>query len=368
MLEASDAAAQTRSGADDTECVARSDRAFPSGLVTFAFTDIEGSTQLFRRIGDRYPVLLERHREILRAAWSDSGWEVKTEGDSFFVAFADPIAAISACVRAQRELTAEPWPDDASIRVRMGLHTGLASPHGDDYIALAVHQASRVVDAAHGGQIVVSAATAEQVTGPARGLLRSLGRYRVRDFDEPVELLQATASRSRHGIPAAARVACRPTQSRRCADDDRRTRRGAWCARRPGRDSSARDRRRTGRPRQDPTRHRVRHACRRGDGSRCVVRRPRTAQRSRPHRPDGGRSGCRPDQRRPRPDGCGHRAPAWPARDGHHGQLRAPRRRSCQARRRAVAGLPARQRRGDESGTARARRRADLAARAARSS
>ena len=193
MLEASDTAAQTRSGADDTECVARSDRAFPSGLVTFAFTDIEGSTQLFRRIGDRYPVLLERHREILRAAWGESGWEVKTEGDSFFVAFADPIAAISACVRAQRELTAEPWPDDASIRVRMGLHTGLASPHGDDYIALAVHQASRVVDAAHGGQIVVSAATAEQITGPARGMMRSLGRYRVRDFDEPVELLQATA-------------------------------------------------------------------------------------------------------------------------------------------------------------------------------
>ncbi len=176
--------------------------AFPSGLVTFVFTDIEASTQLFRRIGDRYPPLLERHREILRAAWASCGGsEVKTDGDSFFVAFADPMAAIAACAQGQRGLTSEPWPADAPIRVRMGLHTGLAAPHGDDYIALAVHQAARVVDAGHGGQILVSADAAQGTGDATTWVLTTLGRYRVRDFDEPVELFQVTGPHLPDGFP-----------------------------------------------------------------------------------------------------------------------------------------------------------------------
>ena len=159
----------------------RTGGSFPSGHVTFVFTDIEASTQLFRRIGDRYPPLLERHRGILRAAWTSwGGCEVRTEGDSFFVAFSDPTAAIEACIQAQRDLTSATWPADAVIRVRIGLHTGLASPHGDDYIALAVHQAARVVDAAHGGQIVVSADTAERASDETRRALASLGRSKCR--------------------------------------------------------------------------------------------------------------------------------------------------------------------------------------------
>jgi predicted ATPase/class 3 adenylate cyclase len=162
-------------------------------LVTFVFTDIEGSTRLFRRVGDRYPSLLERHREILRAAWSaQGGCEVRTEGDAFFVAFADASAAVAACAQAQRDLANERWPADAVLRVRMGLHSGLAAPRGEDYIALAVHQAARVVDAGNGGQIVLSVDTARQVE-PSDGLaVTSLGLYRVRDFDEPVELFQIT--------------------------------------------------------------------------------------------------------------------------------------------------------------------------------
>ncbi len=174
----------------------------PSGLVTFVFTDIEASTQLLRRVGDRYPALLERHREILRAAWTAwGGCEVKTDGDSFFVAFADPIAAIEACTQGQRGLTAEPWPPDGRILVRMGLHTGLASPHGDDYIALAVHQAARVVDAGHGGQIVVSTDTARLAHEAGMEPLTTLGRYRVRDFDEPVELFQVRRQDLRAEFP-----------------------------------------------------------------------------------------------------------------------------------------------------------------------
>ena len=127
------------------------------------------------------------------AAWATfGGCEVKTEGDAFFVAFDDPASAIEACAHAQRGLALEPWPVDAVIRVRMGLHTGLASPRGDDYVAMAVHQAARVVNAGHGGQVLASVETVARITDPGGLVLVSLGRYRVRDFEEPVELFQIT--------------------------------------------------------------------------------------------------------------------------------------------------------------------------------
>ena len=161
--------------------------------MTFVFTDIEGSTQMFRRTGERFPALLERHHEILRTVWTATGGcEVRTEGDSFLVAFDDATNAINACGRAQRALMSEPWPHDAPMRVRIGAHTGLAAPQGDDYIALAVHQAARVVDAAHGGQIVASSETVQHVSQLDGLTLVSRGRYRVRDFDDPVELYQVT--------------------------------------------------------------------------------------------------------------------------------------------------------------------------------
>ncbi len=166
----------------------------PSGIVTFVFTDIEGSTRLYRQIGDRYPALLERHRQLLREAWqAHRGCEVKTEGDAFFVAFTDAGDAIVACAEAQRAMADEQWPPDAMLRVRMGVHAGLAYPRDGDYIAFAVHQAARVVGAANGGQVVVSAAAAERATGLGGVGLVSSGRYRVRDFDEPVELFLVDA-------------------------------------------------------------------------------------------------------------------------------------------------------------------------------
>src|SRR4051812_43854963 len=97
----------------------RSRAPLPSGVVTFVFTDIEGSARLFRRIGGRYPSLLVRHHEILRRAWvAPGGCEVKTEGDAFLVAYEDASAAIEGCARGQRELLHEPWPPDAVVRVR----------------------------------------------------------------------------------------------------------------------------------------------------------------------------------------------------------------------------------------------------------
>ena len=96
------------------------------GTFTFLFSDIEGSTRLEARIGrERYAELRERHRALLRDVWeANDGQEEGTEGDSFFVAFREAPMAIAAAVAGQRALAAEPWPDDAPIRVRMGINSG----------------------------------------------------------------------------------------------------------------------------------------------------------------------------------------------------------------------------------------------------
>ena len=164
----------------------------PSGCVTFCFTDIEGSTSLLTRVGRQvYAAVLEEHRRLLRAVWAaHGGVEMGTEGDSFFVVFSDPGAALDACGAGQRLMRDHQWPPGAAVRVRMGLHTGDAEPDGSgNYTALAVHQAARVAASAHGGQVIVSSATAE-VAGDSTGRLKSLGRHRVRDFSAPVELFQ----------------------------------------------------------------------------------------------------------------------------------------------------------------------------------
>jgi predicted ATPase/class 3 adenylate cyclase len=137
----------------------------PSGLVTFMFTDIEGSTRLARMLGDEYGSVLGDHRTVMRAAFRDfGGAELFTEGDSFFVAFSDAAAAVAAGVEAQRRLSAYDWTHpDAVPRVRMGLHTGWAKPNGDEYASAEVHRAARVSAAAHGGQILCSGATAMAV-------------------------------------------------------------------------------------------------------------------------------------------------------------------------------------------------------------
>jgi predicted ATPase/class 3 adenylate cyclase len=175
----------------------------PSGLVTFVFTDIEASTRLFRALGDRYPAVLERHNELLRESWHRyRGVEVKTEGDAFFVAFESAADATAACVDAQRALGVEVWRDGVLVRVRMGVHTGLAAPKDGDYIAYAVHQAARVVGAAHGGQVLASP-NAVDAAGEVAGVqFVRLGRFRLRDFDEPTDLFQVVGGPVEVEFPA----------------------------------------------------------------------------------------------------------------------------------------------------------------------
>ncbi|MEV0842947.1 adenylate/guanylate cyclase domain-containing protein [Actinocatenispora sera] len=195
----------------------------PSGLVTFLFTDIEGSTRLAHALGPGYRVVLGEHRRLMRRCLGEyGGAELLTEGDSFFAAFADAADAVRACIRAQRALAAHPWPaPDLRPRVRMGLHTGHAVAADGEYASLEVHRAARVAAAAAGDQVLCTAATAarivaattarpERVTTPADAaismrpgdatatgldgvVLTDLGLHRLRGFDDRTRLYQIVA-------------------------------------------------------------------------------------------------------------------------------------------------------------------------------
>ena len=158
-------------------------RELPSGTVTFLFTDIEGSTRLLRQLGpDGYAAALAVHRRLLRDVFSsEGGVEVDTQGDAFFVAFPTAHGAVAAAASGQEALAAGP------ITVRMGLHTGTPTVAAEGYVGIDVHRGARVAGLAHGGQVIVSAATAALVEDQP---LRDLGRHRLKDFDAPAQLFQ----------------------------------------------------------------------------------------------------------------------------------------------------------------------------------
>jgi len=176
----------------------------PTGTVTFLFTDIEGSTQLLNRLGDRYPDLLAEHRIILRAALAKhGGYEVGTEGDAFFVAFSRAADGIAAAMCAQEELARHVWPENGLLTVRMGLHTGEPTCRGEDYTGLDVHRAARISSAAHGGQVLLSEAT-KILAGdriPADITFRDLGEHRLKDLEKPEHIFQLVLPGLRSDFP-----------------------------------------------------------------------------------------------------------------------------------------------------------------------
>jgi predicted ATPase/class 3 adenylate cyclase len=168
-------------------------RRLPTGIVTFVMTDIEGSTRLFRERGDEYVALLETHHDLLTQAFeSYRGVEVATEGDGLVVVFDDAANAVQACLAGQLALRSHPWPSGADIRVRMGLHNAEATPTGNNYVSLGLHQAARICAGAHGGQIVLSEATASDVRArlPSDVTLSLLGSFQLRGFSAPARLFQ----------------------------------------------------------------------------------------------------------------------------------------------------------------------------------
>jgi class 3 adenylate cyclase len=170
--------------------------ALPSGLVTFVFTDIEGSTRLAHVLGAGYRAVLHQHRTLLRGVLRlHHGVEVSSCGDSSLTAFPDARAALQACRAAQRTLEAEKWPGpQARPRIRIGIHSGNAKPSGGEYASPEVHRAARIVAAAHGGQVLCSAGTARAAAPlPDPLALWDLGLYRLRGFDDRERLFQLVA-------------------------------------------------------------------------------------------------------------------------------------------------------------------------------
>jgi DNA-binding NarL/FixJ family response regulator/class 3 adenylate cyclase len=154
---------------------------------TFFFSDIEDSSGLAGRLGDRYPGLLADARELQRRAVAEArGREVDSRGDELFAVFDDPPAAATAAVRIQQDFAAHAWPEGERVRVRIGLHSGEAESAGDGYVGIEVHRASRICQAGHGGQILASADAARSIgTG-----VTELGTFEFKGLREPERLFQ----------------------------------------------------------------------------------------------------------------------------------------------------------------------------------
>jgi class 3 adenylate cyclase len=166
---------------------------FHGGTVTFAFTDIEGSTELLRRLGERYAEALAEHRRLIRDAFTArDGQEIDTQGDAFFYCFERARDAVAAAVGAQRSLARHDWPDGSELRVRMSLHTGEPVVGEEGYVGIDVHRAARICAAGHGGQVLLSATTAALVAGalPDGVTKVELGEVQLKDIDEPERVAQ----------------------------------------------------------------------------------------------------------------------------------------------------------------------------------
>jgi WD40 repeat protein/class 3 adenylate cyclase len=182
----------------------RPERVLPGlrgGAVTFLFTDIEGSTRLLTRLGERYAEALTDYHRLLGDVFADHGGQVvDTQGDAIFVAFQRAGDAVAAAAAAQQTLESHPWPAGASVRVRIGVHTGEPLVVEDRYVGIDVHRGARIAAAAHGGQVLVSQRTCELVadggTGPT---LRDVGAHRLKDLPEPERLFQLVVD----GLPSS---------------------------------------------------------------------------------------------------------------------------------------------------------------------
>src|SRR5579872_2873378 len=177
----------------------------PTGEVAFLFTDIEGSTRRWEAQPDQMKAAVARHEQIVSSAIDAHGGHVfKSLGDAFCVAFQTPRDAIAAASHAQRTLEEEDFSAVGGLRVRMGVHTGTAEERGGDYYGTSVNRAARIMSIGHGGQVLVSGATAHAVSRvlPPGATLIDLGLRRLKDLTQPEHVWQlATAGLQREFPP-----------------------------------------------------------------------------------------------------------------------------------------------------------------------
>jgi len=191
-------------GAAVTRPLPGGDRELPTGTVTLLFTDIEGSTLLLSRLGEHYGDALSAQRTIMRSAIArNHGLELGTEGDGFFAVFRSAADAVGCCVAAQQALGRHEWPDGATVRIRMGMHSGQPKPYENGYVGMDVHRTARIAATAHGGQVVLSETAwqlAEPGVPPGVGA-RDLGFHRLKDIEDPEHVYQLTGPGLAEGFP-----------------------------------------------------------------------------------------------------------------------------------------------------------------------
>jgi class 3 adenylate cyclase len=171
-------------------------RKLPRGNVTFLLTDIEGSTQLLARLGDGYAAVLSEVRRRVRGAVRQAGGkQVSATGDEVFAVFEQASAALDGALGIQRAMREGGGPGGHEVRLRVGLHRGRPSLTDTGYVGLSVHAAARICFAAHGGQIVMSAAVRSAINDslPAGVGLTDLGKWRFRGLPDPIEMFQVAA-------------------------------------------------------------------------------------------------------------------------------------------------------------------------------
>ncbi|MBV8262917.1 MAG: adenylate/guanylate cyclase domain-containing protein, partial [Candidatus Eremiobacteraeota bacterium] len=175
----------------------RASPTLPSGTVTFLFTDIEGSTQRWESHRAEMESAVSRHDALLRTAVAAHGGVVfKTVGDAVCAAFARPQDALAGAVDAQRALDTEDFGAVGGLRIRMAVHTGTAQERDGDYFGPTVNRVARLLAIGHGGQVLVSGATAQLLHGvmPPQTSLRDLGEHQLRDLARPEQVHQLAAT------------------------------------------------------------------------------------------------------------------------------------------------------------------------------
>jgi class 3 adenylate cyclase len=164
--------------------------------VTFLLTDVESSTKLWEDHPFEMKGALERHDSILRETIeAHGGYVFKTVGDAFCAAFEEPVPAVGAAVAVQGLLGVEAWPAGVNIKVRMAIHSGACHERGGDFFGPPVNRAARLLVLGHGGQILVSGATAGLLADdlPEHLAMRDLGRHRLKDLERPERVFQLCA-------------------------------------------------------------------------------------------------------------------------------------------------------------------------------
>ena len=164
----------------------------PSGVVTLMLTDIEGSTRLVHELGEDYPSVLEGVRKLIRdAVGGHQGYEVDSRADEFFAVFAEAGQGLAASIEIQRAMQDTKWPDGHQVRVRIGLNSGSPAVTDTGYVGLPVNVMARVCNAGHGGQILLTTASRDELGSDLAGIeLHSLGEFQLQGLPGPEALFQ----------------------------------------------------------------------------------------------------------------------------------------------------------------------------------